>query len=114
MRLLPDRHGLVVRIQADPGGRAAVLDALHRYTDRLEEEPLTEFFCISLDPDDEERVWLHEWFKGEEGQLAHRASGAFADLMRELGSVLSTAPAVMPFLPIRLHLAEGLWQDEAL
>ena len=72
-RLLPDRHGMVVRLQAVSGGRAALLDALHRYVDNLPDEPATEFFCVSLDPDDAETVWLHEWFHGEDGINAHRA-----------------------------------------
>lgn len=113
-RLLPDRHGMVVRLQAAPGGRAALLDALHRYVDRLSDEPATEFFCVSLDPDDTETVWLHEWFHGEDGINAHRAAPAFAELMGELDGVLSNPPGVMRFVPLRLHLAEGLWQDEPL
>ena len=113
-RLLPDRQGMVVRLQADTGGRAALLDALHRYIERLAEEPGTEFFCISLDPDEPEVVWLHEWFIGEDGITAHRSAPAFADLMSELNSVLSTAPGVMRFVPLRLHLGEGLWEDEPL
>ena len=28
--------------------------------------------------------------------------------------VLSTAPGVMRFVPLRLHLGEGLWEDEPL
>lgn len=113
-RLLPDRQGLVVRLQAEPGGRPALLDALHRYIDRLPEEPATEFFCISLDPDEQEVVWLHEWFNGEDGMTAHRAAPGFAELMAELNTVLSTAPGVMRFVPLRMHLADGLWQDEPL
>ena len=113
-RLLPDRQGLVVRLQAEPGGRAALLDALHRYIDRLPEEPATEFFCISLDPDEPEVVWLHEWFNGEDGMTAHRAAPGFGELMAELNTVLSTAPGVMRFVPLRMHLADELWQDEPL
>lgn len=114
MRLLPDRHGIVVRLESEPGGRPALLDALHRYMDRLSEEPGTEFFCVSLDPDEPEVVWLHEWFNREEGMTAHRAAPAFGDLMNELNEMLSKAPGVMRFVPLRMHLAEALWQDEPL
>lgn len=113
-RLLPDRHGLVVRLQAEPGRRPALLDALHRYVDQLTDEPATEFFCVSLDPDEPEVVWLHEWFRGEEGMKAHRSAPGFAELMGELNGLLSTAPGVMQFVPLRMHLAEGLWKDEPL
>jgi hypothetical protein len=34
--------------------------------------------------------------------------------MAELNTVLSSAPGVMRFVPLRMHLSEGLWQDEEL
>jgi quinol monooxygenase YgiN len=112
-RLLPDRLGLVVRLQARPGARPAVLDALHRYADRLEEEPQTELFVISLDPDEADVVWLHEWFaSGEDGMLAHRRSPGFAELMGDLGSVLAMDPQMMRFDPLRVHLASALVTDD--
>ena len=113
VRLLPDRLGLVVRLQARPGARAAVLDALHRYADRLDEEPRTELFVISLDPDEADVVWLHEWFaQGEDGMLAHRSSPGFAELMGDLQDVLAVDPQMMRFDPLRIHLATGLFSDD--
>jgi quinol monooxygenase YgiN len=109
MRLLPNRLGLVVRLQAHSGARAAVLDSLHRYADQLVAEPATELFVISLDPDEPDVVWLLEWFAdGEDGLLAHRRAPGFADLMGELGGVLETDPQVMRFDPLRVHLATAL------
>ncbi len=113
-RLLPDRFGMVVRLEAHPGGRAAVLDALHRYADRLDREPATEFFVISLDPDEEEVVWLHEWFHEEAGIEAHRAAPAFGQLMKELSTTLVAPPGVMRFQPLRMHLVETLMYEEPL
>ncbi|HVQ87502.1 MAG TPA: antibiotic biosynthesis monooxygenase family protein [Actinomycetes bacterium] len=111
-RLLPDRHGLVVRLQANPGGRALVLDALHRYLDQLGDEPATELFVISLDPDDTEVVWLHEWFHEEAGVDAHRAAPAFGELMNELSNALASPPGVMRFQPLRMHLANQLLTED--
>lgn len=113
-RLLPDRHGLVVRLQAHPGGRTALLDALHRYADRLDQEPATEFFVISLDPDEVEVVWLHEWFHEEAGLDAHRAAPAFSHLMSELATALANPPGVMRFQPLRMHLADQLLSDDTM
>jgi quinol monooxygenase YgiN len=114
-RLLPDRLGLVVRLQARPGARPAVLDALHRYADRLDEEPQTELFVISLDPDEADVVWLHEWFaSGEDGMLAHRRSPGFAELMGDLGAVLAVDPQMMRFDPLRVHLASALVTDDGV
>lgn len=113
-RLLPDRFGMVVRLEANPGGRAAVLDALHRYADQLDDEPATEFFVISLDPDEHEVVWLHEWFHSQAGVDAHRAAPAFADLMKELSSLLTSPPGVMRFQPLRLHAVLSLLEEEPL
>jgi quinol monooxygenase YgiN len=105
---------LVVRLQANPGGRPAVLDALHRYLDRLDQEPATELFVISVDPDDVEVVWLHEWFHEEAGVDAHRAAPAFSELMNELSGALASPPGVMRFQPLRMHLAQQLLTEESL
>jgi quinol monooxygenase YgiN len=91
-----------------------VLDALHRYVDALGEEPATELFVISLDPDDTEVVWLHEWFFEQAGVDAHRAAPAFADLMEELSDALVNPPGVMRFQPLRMHLAEQLLTEDTL
>lgn len=113
-RLLPDRHGLVVRLESNPGARPAVLDALHRYADRLDQEPETELFVISLDPDDSEVVWLHEWFHQEAGIRAHQAAPAFVALMSELSDTLAAAPGVMRFQPLRMHLAQQMLYDDSV
>ena len=112
-RLLPQRLGMVVRLQAQPGRRAGLLDALHRYADRLAEEPATEMFVISLDPDEVDVVWLHEWFHGDAGVNAHRSAPAFADLMHDLSDLLATPPGIMRFEPLRVHLAPQLLEAEA-
>jgi quinol monooxygenase YgiN len=106
--LLPGRVGLVVRLVAAAGARPALLDALNRYVDRLDEEPGTESFLVSLDPDDDAVVWLHEWFTDDDAQLAHRASAPFAQLLNEMPAHLADGPAVMRFAPLRLHLSGGL------
>jgi quinol monooxygenase YgiN len=113
-RLLPDRFGMVVRLEAHPGGRPAILDALHRYADHLDDEPATELFVISVDPDEDEVVWLHEWFHEEAGVEAHQAAPAFAELMRELSASLASPPGVMRFQPLRIHAVATLMQDEPL
>ena len=112
-RLLPQRLGMVVRLQAQPGRRAGVLDALHRYADHLTDEPATEIFVISLDPDESDIVWLHEWFHGDAGVAAHRSAPAFAELMTDLAELLVNPPGVMRFEPLRMHLAAALLEAEA-
>jgi quinol monooxygenase YgiN len=112
-RLLPQRLGMVVRLEAKPGQRALLLDALHRYADALDDEPATELFVISLDPDETDVVWLHEWFYGDDGINAHRGAPAFATLMQEMGDFLVAAPGVMRFEPLRVHLAGQLLDAES-
>jgi quinol monooxygenase YgiN len=106
--LLPGRVGLVVRLHAQPGARPALLDALHRYVDRLDEEPGTESFLVSLDPDDDSVVWLHEWFTDDAAYAAHRESAPFAVLMNEMPAHLADGPGVLRLDPLRLHLSAGL------
>lgn len=113
--LLQGRVGLFVRLSAKPGSRAAVLDVLHRYVDRLEvDEPGTEAFMLLLDPDDENLVWLHEWFVDEAAQSAHQSSPAFAELMSELPQHLVSQPAVLRVDPLRVHLNPQASQPDTI
>ena len=72
--LLPGRRNLLVRLNVKDGLRPALLELLNTYTDGLAEEPGTEMFIVSLDPDNENTVWLYEMFRDDEAQNAHRAS----------------------------------------
>lgn len=109
--LLPGRVGLFVRLQAHPGGRALVLDALHRYADQLKDEPTTELFVIALDPDDDDIVWLYEWFSDESGLEEHRGSQAFADLIGEIPDLLASPPGLLRIDPLRLHMQTHVLDD---
>jgi len=107
-RLLPGRVGLLVRLRALPGGRAAVLDALHSYVDRLAEEPGTEGFMVSLDPGDADMVWLHEWFRDEHAVDEHRSSQAFAELIETMAERLAAPAGLLRVDPLRLHVSADL------
>lgn len=106
--LLPGRLGLVVRLESRPGMRLPLLDCLNRYADQLNEEPSTEAFVVSLDPDDENIVWLFEWFLGEDGLNQHRTKPAFAKLMEEMPDLLSSPPGILRVDPLRMHLQRNL------
>jgi quinol monooxygenase YgiN len=110
--LLSERMGVIVRLVAHPGGRPGVLDCLHRYADRLDEEPGTEAFVINLDPDESDVVWLLEWFSGEQAMVDHRSSDAFADMTEELSTLLSVPPGLVRMDPLRVHL-QGVLIDSA-
>ncbi|MFZ1362457.1 MAG: antibiotic biosynthesis monooxygenase [Candidatus Nanopelagicales bacterium] len=109
--LLPGRVGLFVRLEANPGARAALLDALHRYTDQLAEEPDTELFLISLDPDNEDVVWLYEWFPDEEGLKRHQTAETFATLVNEVPDLLATPPGLLRVDPLRVHMKTAFLDD---
>ena len=104
--LLPGRRSLLVRLTAQEGMRAALLDVLNTYTDGLAEEPGTEVFVVSLDPENGEIVWLYEIFKDEEAENAHRGSSGFATLMEALPPLLDGPPAVLRMEPLRISMQE--------
>lgn len=112
--LLPGRVGLFVRLSSHPGGRPGLLDALHRYADQLGDEPTTEAFIIALDPDDEDIVWLYEWFTDEDALNAHRGSAPFADLVGEIPELLAAPPGLLRIDPLRLHMQPAVLNDAAL
>ncbi len=112
LALLAGRSGMLVRLQAKPGGRAALLEVLNRYVDGLDEEPGTELFMLSIDPDDQDIVWLYEIFTNDEAQEAHRASQGFAELMGTMPDLLAQAPGILRINPLRLSLQNSLLRDD--
>jgi quinol monooxygenase YgiN len=102
--LLPGRVGLVVRLVAQPGGRLALLDAVNRYADNLEDEPGTEAFVVSLDPEDKDVAWLIEWFSNQTAFEDHRKAKGFEELMKELPSLLSQPPGILRIDPLRMFV----------
>lgn len=104
----------MVRLPAVPGGRPALLDAVHRFADELRGSPKTEAFVISLDPADEDVVWLYEWFIDEDGLMAHQRTEAFATLMQEMPGLLAGAPAIMRIDPLRIDLSNDLLSSDGL
>jgi len=110
--LTPGRRGMLVRLTAEEGRRPALLDALHRYSDGLDEEPGTELFIVHVDPDDANIVWLYEIFHDEDAQDEHRAAEGFAQLMTELPDVLGAPTAILRLDPLRLSLQEQVLSED--
>ena len=103
---------MLVRLTASEGMRPALLDALHRYSDGLEEEPGTEVLVVHVDPDDANIVWLYEIFRDDDAQNDHRAAEGFAQLMTELPDVLGAPPAILRLDPLRMSLQEQVLSED--
>jgi quinol monooxygenase YgiN len=103
---------MLVRLTAEEGRRPALLDALHRYSDGLDEEPGTELFIVHVDPDDPNIVWLYEIFRDDDAQDEHRATEGFARLMTELPDVLGAPPAILRLDPLRMSLQEQVLSED--
>jgi len=106
--VLPGRIGILVRIPVLPGLRAAALDVLNRYVDDLDSEPGTEAFMVCVDPQDEDVVWLHEWFRDEAALAEHRDAPLFQWLMSELPELVGENPGLMRLDPLRLRMTSAL------
>ena len=110
--LLPGRRNLLVRLNVKDGLRPALLELLNTYTDGLAEEPGTELFVVSLDPDNVNTVWLYEIFRDEHAQEAHRASDGFAVLMSSMPPLLDGPPAVLRMDPLRMAMQENVLVED--
>jgi len=110
--LLPGRRSLMVRLTSKDGMRPALLDMLNTYADGLAEEPGTEVFVISMDPDDANIVWLYEIFADEEAENAHRASAGFAHLMNAMPELLDGQPAVLRTVPLRMTMQDQMFSED--
>lgn len=110
--LLPDRQSLLVRLTSHAGQRAALLDLLNSYTDGLAEEPGTEIFVVSIDPENDAIVWLYEIFRDVDAENAHRASDGFAMLMAQMPPLLDGPPAVLRMDPLRISMQETVLTED--
>lgn len=110
--LLPGRRSLLVRLTTKDGLRPALLDMLNTYADGLAEEPGTEVFVVSMDPDDANIVWLYEIFADEEAENAHRASAGFARLMNTMPELLEGQPAVLRTVPLRMTMQDQMFSED--
>ena len=110
--IVTGRMGMLVRLTSAPGGRAALLDALHRYADGLAEEPGTEAYIVHIDPDDADVVWLYEIFRDSDAQREHQQASGFARLMEELTEVLAAPPGVLRLDPVRMSLQQTILTEE--
>jgi len=110
--LLPGRRALLVRLNVQDGLRPALLELLNTYTDGLAEEPGTEVFVVSLDPDNMNTIWLYEMFRDDEAQEAHRASDGFAVLMSSMPALLDGPPAVLRMDPLRMAMQENVLVED--
>ncbi len=86
--LLPGRLSLLVRLTVQEGMRPALLDLLNTYADGLAQEPGTEVYVVSIDPDSANTVWLFEVFKDASAQAAHQSAEGFARLMEAIPGLL--------------------------
>ena len=102
----------MVRLTARAGMRPALLDLLNTYADGLAEEPGTELFIVSLDPGDENIVWLYEIFADEDAENAHRSSTGFGVLMNAMPPLLNGPPAVLRTVPLRMSMQEGVLSED--
>lgn len=112
--LLPGRVGLFVRLVCKPGGRTAALDAMNRYMDALTSEPGTEAFIVAVDPDEDDILWLYEWFRDKDALDEHRASEPFHQMMAELPAVLAAPPALIRVDPLRMHMQRAVAEGETV
>ncbi|MFA7323496.1 MAG: antibiotic biosynthesis monooxygenase [Candidatus Nanopelagicales bacterium] len=110
--LLAGRTAALVRLTCKPGLRPALLEVLNNYVDRLDEEPGTEIYTLSIDPDNDSLVWMYEIFADEDAQVQHQQAPALGDLLPAMQELLDGPPAVLRMSPLRLSLQDTVLRDE--
>ena len=103
--VLPGHLGMEVRLVSQPGARLALLDWVNHYADNLEQELGTEAIVVSLDSEDKDM----EWFTSIEAFKDRRKAHSFADLMKELPTLLSQPPAILRIGPLRMFIQKYLF-----
>ncbi|MEI7452971.1 MAG: antibiotic biosynthesis monooxygenase [Actinomycetes bacterium] len=109
--LLAGRAAVLVRLTCKPGMRPALLEVLNKYVDRLDEEPGTEFYTLSIDPDSDNLVWLYQVYANDEAQVEHQQAPALAELLPAMQDLLNEPPAILRMSPLRMSLQETILSD---
>jgi quinol monooxygenase YgiN len=91
--------------------RPALLEVLNKYVDRLDEEPGTEFYTLSIDPDSDNLVWLYQVYANDEAQVEHQQAPALAELLPAMQDLLNEPPAILRMSPLRMSLQETILSD---
>lgn len=110
--LLAGRTAALVRLTCKTGMRPALLEVLNNYVDRLDEEPGTEIYTLSIDPDNDSLVWMYEIFADEDAQHQHQQAPALGELLPAMQELLDGPPAVLRMSPLRMSLQESVLRDE--
>lgn len=87
---------------------------MNRYMDALANEPGTEAFIVAVDPNEDDILWLYEWFRDNDALDEHRSSEPFHQMMAELPTVLSAPPALVRVDPLRMHMQRAVAEGETV
>lgn len=98
--------GAILQMTARPGKRDDVLQILTHYARTLDGEPGTTLFAVSLDPNDENMVWVWEEFASGAAVQAHFQHDFFRALQLELGELLAEPASVRPLAPVVRRVQE--------
>ncbi|SDJ45076.1 Quinol monooxygenase YgiN [Frankineae bacterium MT45] len=98
--------GAILQMTALPGKRDEVLQILTHYARTLEGEPGTTLFAVSLDPNDENLVWIWEEFANGAAVQAHFEHDFFRALQLELADLLDGPASVRPLAPVVRRVQE--------
>jgi quinol monooxygenase YgiN len=109
---LPGRQAMLVRLTCQSGRRPELLEILNTYVDGLAEEPGTELFVVSVDPDDADLVWMYEMFRDDDATVAHRSATGFAQMVQAMPPLLASPPAILRMEPLRMAMQEAVLADD--
>ena len=99
------RIAIIAQLRAQPGKRAQLMQALNPLHDAVKSEPGTEVFAMHASDSDPDLVLFYEVYKDKDALAAHQKNPALASIGPAMGALISGAPEITRFTPVK---AKGL------
>lgn len=100
-----EKMTVFAKLTAQPGGRAALAEAIDAMFDQVETEDGCEIYSLHEDLADADVLWFFELYTDGEALAEHGRSEAMGRAMTEWGGLLAAAPDIVLAAPAR---AKGL------
>lgn len=95
------RIAISAQLRAQPGKRAALMEALTPLHDAVKAEPGTEVFAMHASDADPDVVWFYEVYKDQDALALHQKNPALASIGPAMAGLVAGAPEIIHFTPVR-------------
>jgi len=91
---------VLARLEAAPGKRAELVDALQQALVNADDEPGTRIYLMHTDDSDDDAVWFYEMYADRDALDAHRSTDGFKALGAAIAGLVAGRPELTFLTPV--------------